>query len=213
MDVTVFLGGDVVTGRGIDQVLPHPGDPRLWEPVVRDARDYVRLAEAVNGPIPRPVDFSGPWGEALRVLDDVAPDARVINLETSVTRGGEADRRKRVHYRMTPENVGCLTAARPDVCALANNHVLDFGRRGFEDTLEALAAAGIGVAGAGHDAREAGRPAIIPAGPARVVVFAFGDVSSGIPGTGPPPRPGPGWPSCPTCPSPPPTRSSPGSRR
>ena len=32
--ITLFLCGDVMTGRGIDQVLPHPGDPRLHEPYV-----------------------------------------------------------------------------------------------------------------------------------------------------------------------------------
>jgi len=26
--ITLFLCGDVMTGRGIDQVLPHPGNPR-----------------------------------------------------------------------------------------------------------------------------------------------------------------------------------------
>ena len=30
--VTLFLAGDVMTGRGIDQILPHPGDPRTFEP-------------------------------------------------------------------------------------------------------------------------------------------------------------------------------------
>ena len=32
--ISMFLGGDVMTGRGIDQVLPHPGDPALHEPHV-----------------------------------------------------------------------------------------------------------------------------------------------------------------------------------
>ncbi|QTF93838.1 hypothetical protein, partial [Halomonas sp. BM-2019] len=53
--LTLALAGDVMLGRGIDQVLPHPGGPQLHEPFVRDARDYVRLAERVSGPIPRPV--------------------------------------------------------------------------------------------------------------------------------------------------------------
>ncbi len=35
--VRLLLCGDVMTGRGVDQVLPHPGDPRLWEPSIRDA--------------------------------------------------------------------------------------------------------------------------------------------------------------------------------
>ena len=55
--IRLFLCGDVMTGRGIDQVLPHPSDPRLFEPYVRDARHYVALAEEVNGEIPRPVDL------------------------------------------------------------------------------------------------------------------------------------------------------------
>ncbi|MGW0756483.1 CapA family protein, partial [Streptomyces sp. NPDC002814] len=29
--VTLFLCGDVMLGRGVDQVLPHPGDPALRE--------------------------------------------------------------------------------------------------------------------------------------------------------------------------------------
>ena len=41
---TLFLAGDVMTGRGLDQVLPHASDPALQEPWVRDARDYVALA-------------------------------------------------------------------------------------------------------------------------------------------------------------------------
>lgn len=181
--VTVFLCGDVMTGRGVDQILPHPGDPRLHEPYVRDARTYVALAEQANGPIPCPVDFAWPWGDALRVLAEEAPDVRLINLETSVTGGGEIDGGKRLHYRMSPANVPCLTAARPDACALANNHVLDFGRTGLADTLDALTGAGIAVAGAGRTAREAEHPTALPTGRGNRVVFvSLGTRSSGIPG-------------------------------
>jgi poly-gamma-glutamate capsule biosynthesis protein CapA/YwtB (metallophosphatase superfamily) len=129
--VTLFLCGDVMTGRGIDQVLPHPGDPELREAYVRDARAYVDLAERAHGPIPRPVSFGWPWGEALGMLADIGPDVRVINLETSITASGEFAPGKAVHYRMSPGNTGCVAAARPDACALANNHVLDFGHRGL----------------------------------------------------------------------------------
>jgi poly-gamma-glutamate capsule biosynthesis protein CapA/YwtB (metallophosphatase superfamily) len=181
-DVRLFLCGDVMLGRGIDQILPHAGDPRLWERYVRDARTYVELAEQVNGPIPRPVDFSWPWGEALPTLDELAPDVRIVNLETSITRSGEFARGKGVHYRMSPDNVSCLSAARPDACALANNHVLDFGRPGLEETLDVLSAAGLRAVGAGRDAGQARRPAVVPVeGGGRLVVFSFGMASSGIP--------------------------------
>ncbi|RNF85763.1 CapA family protein [Streptomyces botrytidirepellens] len=180
--VTLFLCGDVMLGRGVDQILPHPGDPALREPYIRDSRAYVELAEETSGPIPRPVGFSWPWGEALPELDRAAPDVRVVNLETSITRGGAFAPGKEIHYRMNPANLPGLAVARPDVCVLANNHVLDGGRPGLDDTLDTLATAGIRVAGAGRDMREARRPAAVPAGDhGRVLVFACGTPSAGIP--------------------------------
>ena len=131
---TLFLCGDVMTGRGVDQIMPHPGNPQLREAYITEATGYVALAEAVNGPIPRPVDPAWPWGDALALLDGLAPDVRLINLETSVTVSGEFAPGKAVHYRMSPANIACLTVARPDVCALANNHVLDFGQNGLAET-------------------------------------------------------------------------------
>ncbi len=46
--IPLFLCGDVMTGRGIDQILPHPSDPHLYEQYVKDARRYVRLGEGVR---------------------------------------------------------------------------------------------------------------------------------------------------------------------
>jgi len=56
--VRLFLCGDVMTGRGIDQILPHPSVPHLFEPYMRSALGYVELAERSAGPIARPVDFT-----------------------------------------------------------------------------------------------------------------------------------------------------------
>lgn len=181
--LTLFLCGDVMLGRGVDQILPHPGDPALRETYVRDAREYVRLAEAVNGPVPRPVEFAWPWGDALAVLDEARPDVRVVNLETSVTRSDDFAPGKGVHYRMNPANLPALSVARPDVCVLANNHVLDFGRAGLDETLDALSDAGLPAAGAGRDLAEAEAPVAVtvPSGDGRVVVFGMGMPSSGIP--------------------------------
>ncbi|MDO0932898.1 CapA family protein [Streptomyces sp. DG2A-72] len=180
--VTLFLCGDVMLGRGVDQILPRPGDPALRETWVADARSYVDLAEAANGPVPAPVPPSWPWGEALRVLDEAAPDVRILNLETSVTRSDTFAPGKEVHYRMHPANLPALTVARPDVCVLANNHVLDFGRPGLDETLGSVAGAGLRTAGAGRNAAEAYAPAVVPLGHGhRVLVFALGAWSSGIP--------------------------------
>ncbi|MER7420488.1 CapA family protein [Micromonospora peucetia] len=181
-DVTLFLGGDVMTGRGVDAILPAPGPPELREPAVRDARDYVDLARAASGPVPSPVPPAWPWGEALDLLGELRPDVRLVNLETAVTGRGEFAQAKAIHYRMHPGNLACLTAARLDVCALANNHSLDFGPVGLTDTLDALAGAGIATAGAGRDAAAAWAPARVPLGPDRqLLVWSVAMPSSGVP--------------------------------
>jgi poly-gamma-glutamate capsule biosynthesis protein CapA/YwtB (metallophosphatase superfamily) len=180
--VSLFLCGDVMLGRGVDQILPHPGDPALRERCIRDARRYVELAESVNGDIPRPVDFAWPWGDALPTLNDIAPDLRLINLETSITRTDDFASGKAVHYRMSPDNVPCLASLAHVVCALANNPVLDFGRQGLADTLDALRDADLRAVGAGRDERGAQEPALVPIpGGARVVVVSCAMASSGTP--------------------------------
>jgi poly-gamma-glutamate synthesis protein (capsule biosynthesis protein) len=180
-DVTLFLCGDVMLGRGVDQILPRPGDPTLRESYLHDARGYVELAEAVNGPIPRPVDAAWVWGDALPALDAAAPDVRILNLETSIT-GSDEFAAKEVLYRMSPANIAALTVASPDVCVLANNHVLDFGRAGLTETLGSLATAGVRAAGAGRDLAEARRPAAVTLPDhRRVLVLALGTATSGIP--------------------------------
>jgi poly-gamma-glutamate synthesis protein (capsule biosynthesis protein) len=145
--ITLFLCGDVMTGRGIDQVLPYPSEPKIYEPYVRDARDYVELAEKINGPIQKPVSFPYIWGDALTDLERISPDLRIINLETSVTSSNDYWQGKGINYRMHPRNIPCLTAA-----------------------------------SIGANDKEAQAPALfeIP-GKGRVILFSFGDASSGVP--------------------------------
>ena len=180
--ITLFLCGDVMTGRGIDQVLPHPGDPRLHESYVRSASRYVELAEARSGPILAPVEYAYVWGDALTALDRVSPHARIINLETSVTTSDRPWPGKGVHYRMHPANVPCITSVGIDCCVLANNHVIDWGYAGLRETLDALKTADIETAGAGLDAEKAARPAVLDVDPGRrILVFGLGSATSGIP--------------------------------
>ena len=210
--ITLFICGDVMLGRGIDQLLPHPNEPYIHERWIRgyirglkssrvllllrhfvpdriiykrdvkSAREYVELAEKVHGPIQQPVDFSYIWGDALEELGRVAPDLRIINLETSITKSDAYWKGKGIHYRMHPENTPCITAAKIDCCSLANNHVIDWGYSGLLDTLEALDKANVKRAGAGRDAQEAASPAVMEVGEkGRVIVFSFGLKTSGIP--------------------------------
>jgi poly-gamma-glutamate synthesis protein (capsule biosynthesis protein) len=83
---------------------------------------------------------------------------------------------------MHPDNVGCLVAARVDVCVLANNHVLDHGREGLVETMQTLDRAAIRRVGAGCNREEAVRPVVLglPGGQ-HLVVGACAHGSSGVP--------------------------------
>jgi len=138
------------------------------------------MAEKANGPIPKPVSFSYIWGDAATELEQVAPAARIVNLETSITTS-EDYAPKGINYRMHPANTPCLTAAKIDCCVLANNHVLDWDRVGLTETLAVLHNAGIRTAGVGRNLLEALEPAVIQLDGSRVLVFAFAMADSGVP--------------------------------
>lgn len=120
------------------------------------------------------------WGDALAEMDRLAADARIVNLETAVTRGGAPWHGKGIHYRMHPAHVGCLAAGRIDACSPANNHVLDWGAPGLDDTPATLRAAGVLTAGA--DLPQAQAPAVLALrGGTRRLLFALATPTSGVP--------------------------------
>lgn len=180
--IVIFMCGDVMLGRGIDQVMPHPGNPEIYEEYMKSAKGYVEIAERINGPIPSSRDYSYVWGGAIEDLKRISPDLKIINLETSVTRSNDYWREKEINYRMNPENVSCLTEVEIDCCSLANNHVLDWGYSGLKETLEILNRAGIKNAGAGRTLEEAQVPAVMEVKEGcRVLMFSYGVITSGIP--------------------------------
>jgi poly-gamma-glutamate capsule biosynthesis protein CapA/YwtB (metallophosphatase superfamily) len=177
----LFLAGDVMTGRGIDRVLPRSVDPELHEPFVKNAERYVDLAETENGEIPAPVPYDYIWGDGLELLAESHPAARIINLETSVTTSNDWWPGKGIHYRMHPANVAAITSAGIDACVLGNNHVLDWGRSGLLETLETLQRAGLATPGAGPNMSEAQRPSVLDTAAGRVLLFSYGTPSAGVP--------------------------------
>lgn len=179
--IRLFLCGDVMIGRGIDQVMPRSVDPQLLEPHVDTAEAYLELAVRANGPIPRPVGPEYVWGASLEAIDAFEPSVRIVNLETAATTSPQAWPGKEVLYRAHPANVAVLRAARIDCCSLANNHALDWGHAGLIETLDSLADAGLASAGAGRTLAEAVRPAIMESTAGRVIVVAFALTASGTP--------------------------------
>ena len=179
--LTLLLTGDVMLGRGVDQILAHSCPPGLHEPFVASAEEYVTLAERVSGAIPRHVGPEYVWGDALAAIAAQRPHARIVNLETTATLSEDVAP-KEVTYRMHPANVDVLAAGGVDCCVLANNHIGDWGRQGLLETLDTLGRARIPCTGAGRSRDEAAAPVILPVGSGgRVVVFGFGFEDSGIP--------------------------------
>lgn len=176
----MFLGGDVMTGRAIDQLFAQHNPDDFGKADHVPAQQYYQWSADLHGNEMRPQRLEYPWGAALGVLEAAQPDFRLVNLEAAITTANTWER-KQYNFRMHPANVGCLTAARIDCVSLANNHVLDFGVIGLRETLTSLDAAGIGHCGAGADAEEAGRPYVhhLPDGH-RVLVFSWGFACSHI---------------------------------
>jgi poly-gamma-glutamate capsule biosynthesis protein CapA/YwtB (metallophosphatase superfamily) len=50
--VTLFLCGDVMTGRGVDQLMSHPSSPEIFEPYMDSAGDYITLTVRAGGSAP-----------------------------------------------------------------------------------------------------------------------------------------------------------------
>ncbi len=176
----IFLCGDVMLGRGIDQIQMQSAPPQIHEDYLKDARTYVKLAESESGHIPRNVSANYVWGEALNVFKQRKPDIKIINLETAMTLS-ESYFPKGINYRMHPANVSILEEAGIDVCALANNHILDWGVQGMRDTITSLESADILFAGAGKDKDEAQAPAVIETKEGRVLIFSLAHILSGVP--------------------------------
>lgn len=182
--VRLFLAGDVMLGRGIDQIMPHSVKPVLKEPAVRDAGRYVELARSAGADIPDRVDVDYVWGDALFELGRHSPAYRIVNLETSITTSSDFSSGKRIHYRMHPENARALGAAEIDACVLANNHVMDFGTKGLRSTLSTLESRGIQAVGAGRNQSSAEAPAVFDLqDDRRLILFAFASATSGVPPT------------------------------
>ncbi|MFC2023860.1 CapA family protein, partial [Chloroflexota bacterium] len=96
----------------------------------------------------------------------------IANLEgVLTTQGRPLD--KSYLIRAHPYWAQTLDAAGFDLVALANNHALDYGQEGLNETLDTMEAMGIGVVGAGRTAQDARRPALYNLDGVRVAVLGY----------------------------------------
>lgn len=124
------------------------------------------------GPVLLTEGYDHPFVQVRKFLQD----SHIVfgNLEGPLTDRGEAVPGKKYVFRSPPEKViPALQAAGFTVFSLANNHILDYGVEGLEQTVEVLKAAGIHNAGAGRNLREARQPALVRAGGRTVAFLAY----------------------------------------
>lgn len=81
-----------------------------------------------------------------------------LNLECSISSEGSPMDGKKYTFRADPSRVEILKELGVDVANLANNHVYDYGKDAFLDTLALLTADEIPYVGAGADAEDAQKP-------------------------------------------------------
>ena len=85
-------------------------------------------------------------------------DIFMLNNEFTYSTRGSALKNKRYTFRADPARVSNLNTMGVDIVLLANNHVYDYGKNAFLDTLQTLQDAGIHYVGAGKNIAEASEP-------------------------------------------------------
>ena len=104
-----------------------------------------------------------------------AADLAVANLETAITERGTKIG-KEFHFRAPASALETVAGAGIDAVSMANNHGVDYGPVGLQDTLAARRTSPIPVVGIGRDEDEAFAPAVLRAKGLTVAVFGVSQV-------------------------------------
>jgi poly-gamma-glutamate capsule biosynthesis protein CapA/YwtB (metallophosphatase superfamily) len=137
-------------GRDSTQVTVDPGGPGA--PLTINFVGDVMLARNYDTPGGL-IDTQGVEAifEPTRAVYGDAADVSVCNLECPLTDEGTQHPTKSIVFRGRPANVAGLTYAGIDVVSLGNNHIIDYGQRGMEETIEVLEANALRHSGAGDN--------------------------------------------------------------
>jgi poly-gamma-glutamate synthesis protein (capsule biosynthesis protein) len=127
---------------------------RALEPVVRESPEAV-------------------YGDTLAVLR--AADLRIVNCECALTAADRPVCKSGAVFRGLPAHAAGLSRVPFEVACLANNHVFDYGLRGFRETLDVLRRNGIRTVGAGLTREEALSPVTVSVKGTRVTILNFGE--------------------------------------
>ena len=154
----------------------------LTAPVISCADDDVITVLAVGdiylggsaAPYLKQNSYLYPFEPTKSILKD--SDIAVANLEAPLTRRTAPFMEKEFILKIDPDATGAIKAAGFDVVTLANNHIMDYGQDGLQDTINFLDKADLKHAGAGRDLKDARMPAIISIKNKKIAFLAYSKV-------------------------------------
>ncbi len=137
------------------------------------------LGRLVNNYLNSINEPGGIWGDALNDLHQ--SDGIFVNLECVLTKSRKRGPKENptFFFKADPKHVAVLKAAGVNHCSLANNHILDYGPQGLQDTLATLDKADIKHAGAGSNLTAATRGSDLETKGLKIRVFSFTDNEPG----------------------------------
>lgn len=104
-----------------------------------------------------------------------AADVTIVNLEAALGIAGSPEP-KAFNFRVPAEALVALDSAGVDVVTMANNHAMDYGPDGLQESLRIRADTGFPILGIGQDDEEAYEPWIIEVKGQRIGFMAANDI-------------------------------------
>src|SRR5262249_8982891 len=126
----------------------------------------------LDGPIHDIMKYDGADAPLKGVQDQLNGDLVFGNLECPVTERGQKTP-KTWNFRAKASSLKLLKTAGFDVLNLANNHVWDYGRDGFMDTLKHVKKEKFTIVGAGRDRAEAEAARVFDLNGVKVGIMGF----------------------------------------
>lgn len=77
-------------------------------------------------------------------------DLTIVNFEGTLTNKTEREKDNSFHFRAPPEHIGVLTSSSVEAVSFENNHTMDYGQQGWDDTVRAFEENGIVYASMDH---------------------------------------------------------------
>jgi len=113
------------------------------------------------------------WGDVATITG--AHDLNIVNLECPLTCSETPIVKVGPHVRSDPRCAAGIRAGGFHIVTLANNHIMDMGEIGLQDTLSACQAVSLQTVGAGRDLTEATRSWAVTIKGLKVALLAFAE--------------------------------------